>query len=180
MNTIASVSFSGDLRLAPGDELARLGLPQSVPVKATADLPVQITSGRISVIVLVIAFAVVLIMICAILYYLRPEYVVGKITVLGEGEYTVKKSRKAKLIYVGNVDPASGFNVPGAEWKLMLRGFRPFEDGKKQRGVYGRMESTDAAEITYRSKNTNLTNIKWVKIERGSTIEIGDFRISFS
>lgn len=180
VTTNAMVSFTGSVTLAPADELAKLGLPQSLPAKATATLPLRITYGQISPVTLILIGAVILLVICAVLYYFRPEHVVGRLSIPGVGTYEIKKNRKATLVTVGDVPPETGFQVPGARWKLDLKGFRPFEEGKRKRGIYGRMSSVNVATVTYRNKTESITNLTWVWIERNSTTIVENSRITFS
>ena len=174
-----TVVIEGKLNLAPGNEIGRLGLPTMPSFTVTTTLPVKFCLGYASL-TFIIVFLILALLVISAAYFFRTQYVDGRITIVGIGEYQIRSAEKKRWVNIGNVESGQGFEVPRADWLLMLRGFRPFEEGIKQRGIYVKMGTTSNAAMSFRDKKVALTNLNWVRLHRGTTVETGRHRIAFN
>ncbi len=174
----AQVVLQGQEETAPADEIQHLNLSNQTPFKMAKTLPVSIKRGRISIPTAIGALLFIAGLVSWGIYYCRSEYIVGEVAVAGITKRKVLKTEKKIQLVVGNVQRAEGIPVPDATWRLALRAFRPCGGNHKQRGVYARMEA-GTASVVYRKKRETI-GTEWVRLARGSTVEVAGKRVTWS
>lgn len=172
------VSLEGQLNTEPGKEIVTLNLLASPSFKIEKASTVVIPCGLLPWWAYVIAGLVLLAVVAGVLRYIRPEYLVGELSVIGITKRKILKSEKKKELIVGAVAKGQGVAVPNANWRLAVRAFRPIGRDGKPRGSYARMESGSGKLVT-KGKRQTLSG-SWIKLPRGSTLEIGETRVSWS
>jgi Mg-chelatase subunit ChlD len=172
------VKLEGQQEAGPAEEIRKLDLSNAGAFEASHAAPVTIRRGLLPLWDYVAAAFALAALVLFLLWYFRPEYIAGEVSVVGVAKRKILKSERKRRFVVGNVPKGEGLTVPNVAWRLSLRAFRPFEDGQKRRGVYARME-TGTGALVLRGKRQTLGG-SWTWLPRGSTVEVAGQRVIWS
>ncbi len=162
-----AITLEGTQSLAPSNELAKLNLAAERPFVLRVDIPTNIHRGYVPLWLLLTVVCLLLVGLGLWLYSIRPEYIVGEITVIGQLPRNIAKSAKRKTFLIGSVQPEEGMELSGVQWRLMMQALR------KPRGVHVKMERGSGKL----NNQEPITTLKWVKLPQDSQIEIGEKNI---
>lgn len=158
-----TITLEGMQSLAPKNELAKLNLAAEHSFVLRVELPTDMHDGYVPLWLLLTVISLLLVALGLWLYSIRPEYIVGEITVIGQLPRRIAKSEKRKTFLIGSVQPEEGMRIEGAQWSLVIQALR------KPRGVHVKMERGSG-----RLNNQEpITPQKWVKLPQDSQIEAG-------
>ncbi|HEX8148812.1 MAG TPA: vWA domain-containing protein [Pyrinomonadaceae bacterium] len=181
------VSFSATARqdLEPADELRRMNLDaQPRFAFAAKDVPVTLSGGWVPLWALLAAAAVLALVGYGLFQFLRPEYIVGEIGVAGEGApVVIRRGQRLKSFEVGQTDGEKGLPVKVSgrppKWTLAFESFQPLQ---RERGVYVKVLNGEGTLVRRKrggDEEVAVSDQKWERIPRGSTVRIGGKTISF-
>jgi hypothetical protein len=109
---------------------------------------------------------VVLLIGAALIRHYRQEYIVGEISVVGQGApVTLRPQNRRTTFKVGDISNTEGIAVKGAQWVVTFQSFKP---PARTRGTYIRMERGQATL----NKKVQLTNQKWELVQHDSIIKV--------
>lgn len=177
-----SLRVALDLRRIPegADEMTRLDAPpELLRERLEADLSVTVIQGYVAKAHIGGAALLLVGLVGLLLYWRRPEYLVGTIRVVGGPMRVLRGGERKRSFRVGNVAQDQGLAVPTVRWVATVQGARRGELGAgKPRMTFVSLTGATGT-LVYRNNRVPVGTVP-VPFPRGATVEIADKRVTWA